>query len=92
MVRPRLYGRGDIHNRELRRRRIKPIFVGFLPSFVKLTLSRRALRWEMRGSHFIEKLSPKKNSEIFLEKALIMKKNQSVLAFFDYFTYICTRI
>ena len=25
MVRPRLYGRGDIHNRELRRRRIKPI-------------------------------------------------------------------
>ena len=68
MVRPRLYGRGDIHNRELRYGRIAP-FGGFT-CFTK-NFHERALRWEMRGSHFIEKLSPKKFGENFVAQAIL---------------------
>ena len=56
MVRPRLYGGGDIHNRELWRRRIKsPMGLSSLH-----ILSRRALRWEMRGSQFYRETFPEK--------------------------------
>ncbi len=84
MVRPRLYGRGDIHNRELRRRRIT--LVGFFHSFTE------SLALGNAGLSFYRNYSPKNFGANFLEEALIMEKNQSVLAFFDYFAYICTRI
>ena len=83
MVRPRLYGEGDIHNRELRRRRIKPI-VGIVKHTFTESLA--------LGNAGLSIFSPKNFPENFMEVALIMEKNQPVLAFSDYFTYICTRI